>query len=120
MAQVNVYINRTQRLGRWFEGYEPGDPLELALSFTTLTPLSGRGSLLEYVFAQLNTDAPQGIGSLTREQIHKYHQRYPSLSVGDVVEIDEAWYKVAKLGFEYMEAPSADTRRLPDKSQEVK
>jgi len=112
MAKVAVYINRTKRIGRWMEGYQSGDPLELALSFRTLTPVRDRGELLEYVFAQLNVDNAQGFGSLTREHIHNYHQHYPSLSVGDVVAIDNDWYAVASIGFEHMSGPSASTRQL--------
>jgi len=110
MPTVKVWINRTLRRGRWFDGYKSGDPLELA---TTFNAVGEPVELLENTFAELNRPDPVGFGSLTPEQINLYHRNFPSLSVGDVVELGGVWYQVGKIGFDEINRPIwADLCRL--------
>ena len=95
MAHITVWINRTDRRDRYFGGYQQGDPLELALR------LEAEGEtidLVEMVFVRLNEPEPRDLGTLTIEQVIHYHKRFPSLSVGDVVEIDGKWFQIAPVG----------------------
>lgn len=100
MKTVKVYINRSP--GRWLRGYEPGDPLDLAVEFlVTFGQADDVIKLLETIFAELNRDVPtHEILDLPPARIAEYHRKFPSLSIGDVVIIEgsEEW-GVNPIGF---------------------
>jgi hypothetical protein len=95
MAHISVWINRTDRRDRYFGGYQQGDPLELALR---LEAEGHPDDLVEMVFVRLNEPTPRVLGTMTVEQIEHYHTKFPSLSVGDVVEIDGRFHQIAPVG----------------------
>lgn len=107
MAKITVYINRSLRRERWLDAHKRGDPLDKVLAFTAT---GEHRQLLEDIFVELNRPQPEGIGSLTRQQIMQYHSKFPSLSVSDVVEIDGTWYSVARIGFDSIEAPRLEEK----------
>jgi hypothetical protein len=102
MRRASVWINRTDRRDRYFGGYMQGDPLELALR---LTADAEPDDLVEMIFVRLNEERYRGLGTLTVDQIRYYHTRFPSLSVGDVVEIDGQWFQIAPIGHGPIDPP---------------
>jgi hypothetical protein len=109
MKQIIVKINRSERRDKYFEGYQEGDPLEAALSIEVFnaglaSPDDPDDVLLEKIFHALNVDDYQGgYGNLTGRDVKEYHQKYPSLSVGDVVEINGQPYACQRLGWQKLE-----------------
>lgn len=94
--KVNVYINQSER--RFLTGgCQPSDPMELALTFEAEAE-SALG-LCDQVFAALNCDTPAPAGTLDVARITAYHQVYPSLSVGDIVEVDGQKYVCQTVGW---------------------
>jgi len=104
--KVNVYINDWKNR-RMSGGYAPGDPLTLALSFEA--EAGSALDLCDLVFAALNRDGLSPLGSLDVARIAAYHQVYPSLSVGDIVEVDGQKYACQTVGW----LPVATTKGGP-------
>jgi hypothetical protein len=84
------YTNYTNMDSRFMRGYEPGDRLVKGWE-GDITVLDNTGSVdgtLERLFVKHNRDdRPDG-------------QLCPSMSIGDVVELDGRWHTVADVGFE--------------------
>lgn len=102
---VTVYLNQaTDEAGRsrsMFTGYQAGDPLKEALTYT-VSSRRGVGALLEQVFFDLNVGDDPLMASEVRDEIRRYRaRRNRSLSIGDVVEIHSTRrrYVVAPCGF---------------------
>lgn len=96
---VKILINKTERDSKFIDGYVRGDPLVQAIEFFVMPGMADL-VLCEATFAQLNKPEPEGIGNLTPSKIAVYHKVFPSLSVGDVVEIDGIRrYAVQDIGF---------------------
>ena len=94
--KVNVSINQSER--RFLTGgYQPGDPMKLALTFEA--EAESALTLCDRVFAALNAPAPAPVGTLDVPHILAYHQTYPSLSVGDIVEVDGKRYVCQTVGW---------------------
>jgi hypothetical protein len=94
--KVNVHINQSER--RFLtNGYYPGDPLALALSFEA--EAESALVLCDRVFAALNSPGPVPVGTLDAVHIAAYHKVYPSLSVGDIVEVDGKRYVCQTAGW---------------------
>lgn len=60
---------------------------------------------LERTFEALNSPEPAPVGTLTLNAIARYHKAFPSLSVGDVVTLDDRGYVCASVGWEQWPAP---------------
>lgn len=94
--KVNVYINGSK--SRFASrSYKPSDLLTLALTFEAEaeSPLV----LCDQVFAALNCDTPAPVGTLDRTRIKAYRKVFPSLSVGDIVEVDGQKYDCRDVGW---------------------
>lgn len=121
-TKVQVYINEFERTASRskFDGYQPGDPLRLAVEFETYQ-VANVQRLLDTVFDTLNIEGAQPLGTLTREAIASYHRLYPSLSVGDVVVVDGHAWAVESFGFKEVAMPRNLRQPLPfDPSLEAK
>jgi len=97
---VCVYVNDDRE--KWFatrsNEYRPKDEnLTQALAFYVED--APDAILCEQVFGMLNSPWHSPLGTLTVPMLRKYHQRFPSLSVGDVVECDGRRYLCVDLGF---------------------
>lgn len=101
---MNVKVLINQAKGRYFRGFAAKDPLAKALDFDYPEPedvpeWDHRG-MCNTMFRRLNEEKYHRVGELTAEMIHEYHQRWPSLSIGDVILInDEKAYACASLGW---------------------
>ena len=81
------YTNYTNMDARFCRGYETGDRLVKGWE-GEVPPGCAATDRLEYLFAKHNRDdRPDG-------------QLCPSMSVGDVVELDGRWHTVVDIGFE--------------------
>ncbi|MCK5548164.1 MAG: hypothetical protein KAI64_04065, partial [Thermoplasmata archaeon] len=119
MKDILVKINRSERRDR-FNGYQDGDPMDTALSIQVFnaglaSPDDSDQDLLEKVFAALNAPFFSPIGNLTEQDIKEYHREYPSLSVGDVVQINGQPYACEGVGWRKLERPENDWVWLPAK-----
>ena len=103
---VEVSINRTERRDR-YEGYEAGDPLKTAVVFQ-VPPFDHftDEQVLDKVFRLFN-GPPEAWGTLTVENVITYHNRFPSLSIGDVVSVGGNHYACARFGWTKIEDPDA-------------
>ena len=93
---IKVLINKAPT--KYEKGYIEGDILVEATKFFVDNGLSDQ-EILEATFTALNAPEPNGIGNLTPAKIRVYHKVFPSLSVGDVVEIDGRRYACESLGW---------------------
>ena len=107
--KVNVYINEWKNR-RLMGSYSPGDPLTLALSFEA--EAKSALDLCDLVFAALNRDNPNPLGTLDVARIAAYHKVYPSLSVGDVAEVDGQKYACQIVGWLPVEMPKGTPKFL--------
>ncbi|WP_280463163.1 hypothetical protein [Nocardia carnea] len=93
--QVRVFLNRSRVA---FAGYQPGAPLVLAFTFTLPTPRAINDlEVLDRVFAMFN-DHPLH----AEDQQHTrawYDSGLRSLSVGDVVALDDRSYACASFSW---------------------
>jgi hypothetical protein len=100
--KVRVFINRAENKFRRFPGgYAYGDPLVQALEFECEN--ESVNAVLDRTFHALNIDPgylpDPSYGSLTKFDIIRYHKRFPSLSVSDVVEVDGYKYACEPVGW---------------------
>lgn len=96
--KIRVYINTSPtKFRRVPGGYAYGDPLEQALEFDLET--EDVNMALDCTFHALNVDNSPGFGTLTSAAILRYHLQYPSLSVGDVVEVNGYKYACEPTGW---------------------
>jgi hypothetical protein len=93
---VAIYVNDGE--DRFFFGYQEGDPLSRAITFTLdedlVTDVTAQGvprRALEFIFEQLNVDAPTEPWAVQWRQ-----DRHPSMSVGDVVIFGETAYALSR------------------------
>ena len=95
--KVNVSINQSER--RFLTGgYQPGDPMKLALTFEA--EAESALVLCDQVFAALNSPISAPLGTLdVARAVAAYHKVYPSLSVGDIVEVDGKRYVCQTVGW---------------------
>ncbi|MFE9324051.1 hypothetical protein ACIHDR_41550 [Nocardia sp. NPDC052278] len=101
-VRVRVYLNTATPA--MLAGYQPGASLALAYAFRI--PIDGPTTdevLLERVFAAFN-DHPQRDDDHTHTDAW-YSKRLRSLSVGDVVALDDRAYACASLGWTPIPAP---------------
>ena len=82
--KVRVYINKSKM--KFTRSYRNGDDLTQALEFDLDADCVD--DALYLTFEGLNVDNAPPLGSLSSADLLRYHLSYPSLSVGDVVEID--------------------------------
>lgn len=101
-----VYLNTTTDVsGRpkgFLDGYQPGDFLERVLEYRlpVLPTVAGINAALEQVFFDLNVGDDPAFAPVPKEAVLKYREAgNRSLSVGDVVEILDRRYAVARTGF---------------------
>ena len=96
--KVRVYINQSPtKFSRFPGGYAYGDPLAQALEFDLET--EDVNMALDCTFHGLNVDESPGLGTLTSKDILHYHMEFPSLSVGDVVEVNGYKYACEPMGW---------------------
>lgn len=110
MKDILVKVNRSESRDRFFDGYKDGDPLETALSIQVYnaglaSPDDDDLAICEKVFAALNAPFFSPVGNLTEQDIKEYHREYPSLSVGDVVQINGQPYACEGTGWRKLERP---------------
>lgn len=109
-TQVSVYCNTNPNRFRqeleWGDEYRPSDAdLAHALTFAIPDDDPDDFSICERTYLMLNADAAMVYGTLTPELVIAYHQKFPSLSIGDVVLVFHpgSWrcnaYMVAGMGF---------------------
>lgn len=83
---AKVFINQDRY--KW-DGYLPEHQLvqvlEFEISYNTAIQCF---TACEWIFMSLNHPDNPATDGLTTEMIAEYHKRWPSLSVGDVIEID--------------------------------
>jgi hypothetical protein len=111
MKQIIVKINRSERRDKYHAGYQKGDPLEAVLTIEVFnagltSPDDPDEVLLEATFKALNAPFFVPVGNLTPADVEDYHSKYPSLSVGDVVEINRQPYACQNMGWEKLERDS--------------
>jgi hypothetical protein len=109
LIEVKVYVNRNKERFRRMENtpkYQTTDVLEMAIDFKSHPPTKDHGhmGLLEKIYMEFNMPFPQGMGNLTPGQVRMYHRKFPSMSVGDVIVLDDGTdpvaYYVESLGFQ--------------------
>lgn len=80
---VRVFINKN--IKKFVDAYQPNDDLVEALEFELES--ESVDMVLACTFAGLNMDNSPGLGTLSSADLLRYHLSFPSLSVGDVVEV---------------------------------
>jgi hypothetical protein len=103
MQTVKVWINRSQSK---YDGYQSGDPLVLAAGFEASDDDSWL-EICECTFIALNGSG-YTFGTLSKATIAKYRRRFPSLSVGDVVQIDNVRYACERAGWKIIESANTE------------
>lgn len=103
--EITVYLNKSPE--KYTRGYIENDVLVQSIQFYVDPGLSDL-EICEATFQALNAPEPNGIGNLTPTKIAVYHRVFPSLSTGDVVDIDNRRYAVENLGWTRL----SDTRGL--------
>ncbi|GBF17429.1 hypothetical protein Br6_04835 [Rhodococcus sp. Br-6] len=105
-ATVVVHLNTScDSAGRpkgFLDGYQPGDFLERALEYRlpVLPTVAGINAALEQVYFDLNVGDDPAFAPVPKEAVLQYRAAgNRSLSVGDVVEILDRRYAVARSGF---------------------
>jgi len=102
MKQVQIWINTAP--GRFKNGYVAGDHLMPALDFGASLDDSDE-DILEQAYTALNINPnPPTFGTLATASILQYHLNFPSLSVGDIVEIDGVRYACEPFGWKRLDA----------------
>lgn len=96
--KVRVYINKSEQKFRRFPGgYQNNDPLVQALEFDCES--TNVDLVLDTTFQALNQDNAPGFGTLTSGDLLRYHVTFPSLSVGDVVEVNGYKFACESVGW---------------------
>jgi hypothetical protein len=97
VTHIEIYLKDTNGARAW-QGYAPGDPVELAFTFFTDADADDL-DLCAYAFQAFNV----GGGPLADREAPYRALRNRSLSAGDVVVIGGRAYGCASLGFERLE-----------------
>lgn len=96
---VRVFLNQSRVA---FAGYQPGAPLVLAYTFALSTPCAvSEPQILDSVFAMFN-----GHPLRTEDDAHTrawYDSGLRSLSVGDVIALDDRSYGCETVGWQLLE-----------------
>lgn len=91
---VSIYINQNTR-NKFLNGYVPGDGLDYAVTY--VSEQEGQAACDEAF--QLFNAPVEYLPSDRHDLVNRYHRQFPSLSVGDVVEVDKARYAVESVGW---------------------
>ncbi|GGM24097.1 hypothetical protein ACFFX1_10180 [Dactylosporangium sucinum] len=109
--QVRAFLNMAKdALGRplgMLDGYATGHALALAFETTVMRSPEGDLAICEQVFCTLNVGDDPEFGTPDARAVAYRAQGHRSLSVGDVVAIDQRFYACARFGFKPIDPPAA-------------
>jgi hypothetical protein len=86
-----------------FDGYQDGNPVVLVAQFES--PDGDHMALLERAWFTYNVGHEPEFGEPQVEAIQYRRRLNRSLSIGDVVQIDGAWYECCTMGWEHLNKP---------------
>jgi hypothetical protein len=100
--KVTVFINKSIP-DKYVYGYKRGDVAEYVMAYTD-TISTSEGAALDRAFHVFNADPEMLRHADDMALMLDYRGRKaPSLSVGDVLLVDDTWYSVASVGFDRLD-----------------